>query len=169
MTMKKMLVAFALLLSSLASFATVHLTDGSVKCLKGEQQLDVVLNLDNTKYQEARPLSDFLSTAPRADEWQQKSLDIFSLYFNQVSRKFGLMSAPTRTTAKYVLYITPENVDKKGRLSGRVYLKNEETSTTEATFVFSTNDGDNDDDITFQDPLSELGEDMAKLFKKVLK
>ncbi len=169
MIMKKLFLAFALLLSSVASFATVKMTDGSVNCLAGTHQFDVVLDLDNIKYQETRPFSDFLAIAPRADEWQLKSLRIFSLYFNQVSRKYGLMSAPVRTTAKYVLYITPENVDSKGRLRGKAYLKDAQTSETMATFSFSTNDGDNNDDITFQDPLSELGEDLAKLLKKQLK
>ena len=169
MTMKKILLALVMALTSITSFATVKMTEGSASCLKDQHQIDVVLDLSSTKYQETRPLDDFLSLAPRAKDWEEKSLRTFSLYFNQISIKYGLMSAPVRTTSKYVLYICPSSVDTKGRLKGTVFLKDSQTSESIATFSFATDDGDNDDDITFQDPLSELGEDMAKLLKKQLK
>ena len=167
--MKKIILALVMALTSMTSFASVDLTEGSVTCLKGQHQFDVILDLSNTKYQEIRPLDDFLSQAPRAKYWEEKSLRTFSLYFNQISSKYGLMSAPVRTTSKYVLYICPTSVDSKGRLKGTATLKDSQTSESLATFSFATSDGDNDDDITFQDPLSELGEDMAKLMKKQLK
>ncbi len=167
--MKKALLALTMALSSMTSFAKVDLTEGSATCLKGEHQFDVMLDLSNTKYLDSRPLEDFLSIAPRDKEWEEKSLRMFSLYFNQVSSNYGLMSAPIRTTSKYVLYICPTSVDAKGRLKGTAILKNSETSESVATFTFATSDGDNDDDITFQDPLSELGQDLAKLLKKQVK
>lgn len=167
--MKKMLLALIMALTSITSFATVKMTEGSAKCLKGQRQIDVVLDLTNTKYQETRPLDDFLSKATRAKGWEDKSLQAFSISFNQVSTKYGLMSAPVSTSSKYVLYISPTSVDKKGRLKGTATLKDSETSESVATFSFATNDGDNDDDITFQDPLNELGGDMAKLLKKQIK
>ncbi len=164
-----MLLALIMALTSITSFATVKMTEGSAKCLKGQRQIDVVLDLTNTKYQETRPLDDFLSKATRAKGWEDKSLQAFSISFNQVSTKYGLMSAPVSTSSKYVLYISPTSVDKKGRLKGTATLKDSETSESVATFSFATNDGDNDDDITFQDPLNELGGDMAKLLKKQIK
>ncbi len=167
--MKKMLLALVMALTSIASFATVKMTEGSAKCLKGQRQIDVVLDLTNTKYQETRPLDDFLSRATRDKDWQEKSLRAFSISFNQVSTSYGLMSAPVLTGSKYVLCITPSSVDKKGRLKGTVTLKDSQTSESVATFSFATNDGDDDDDITFEDPLDELGGDMAKLLKKQAK
>ncbi len=167
--MKKMLLALIMALTSITSFATVKMTEGSAKCLKGQRQIDVVLDLTNTKYLGLRPLDDFLSKATRAKGWEDKSLQAFSISFNQVSTKYGLMSAPVSTSSKYVLYISPTSVDKKGRLKGTATLKDSETSESVATFSFATNDGDYDDDITFQDPLNELGGDMAKLLKKQIK
>lgn len=167
--MKKTLLALVLFLTCMTSFATVNITDGSVNCLKGQQQIDVTLDLSGTKYLETHPLSDFLSLAARAADWEEKSLRAFSLSFNQISRKYGLMSAPVRTASKYVLCICPASVDKKGRLKGTATLRDSQTSESVAVFSFATSDGDNDDDITFEDPLSELGEDMAKLLKKQIK
>lgn len=167
--MKKTLFTLVLFLMCMTTFATINITDGTVNCLKGQQQIDVTLDLSGTKYLGTRPLSDFLSLASRANDWEEKSLRAFSFSFNQVSRKYGLLSAPVRTASKYVLCICPSSVDAKGRLKGTATLRDSETSESVATFSFATSDGDNDDDITFQDPLSELGEDMAKLLKKQIK
>ncbi len=167
--MKKALLTLALVLSFMTSFATVKLDQGSVTCLKGEHQFDVILDLSNTKYLESRSFDDFLALVPRDKDWEAKSLRTFSLYFNQISTKYGLMSAPVRTNSKYVLNICPTNVDTKGRLKGTAVLTDSQTSESVATFIFETKDGDNDDEITLQDPLSELGEDMAKLMKKLIK
>lgn len=164
--LKKVLLCLVMAFTSLSTFATVKLTDGSATCLKGEHQIDVVLDLENLKYQETKPLSDFIERAPRVDNWQQESLQMFSLYFNKTGSKYGMMSAPVRTNAAYVLYVCPVNVDTKGRLKGAAYLKDSKTLETVATFDFATNDGDWDDRITLQDPLSELGEDLAHLLKK---
>ena len=153
----------------MAASATVNITDGAVNCLRGQQQIDVTLDLSGTKYLGTRPLNDFLSLASRARDWEEKSLRAFSFSFNRISRKYGLISAPVRTESKYVLCISPSSVDTKGRLKGTAILRDSQTSESVAMFSFATSDGDNDDEITFQDPLSELGEDMAKLLKKQIK
>lgn len=54
-------------------------------------------------------------------------------------------------------------------ISGNAYLREVGSSKLETTMAFKSDDGDNDDPITFKNPMDELGESFAKLFIREIK
>ena len=121
------------------------------------------------KYNKALPFKDFLSLGRRVTDWKERSLDYFVKEFNDECYKRNLNVTTHSRDAKYILVLTPLVVYKDGSISGNAYLREVGSTTLEATMVFKSDDGDNDDPITFKDPMDELGESFAKLFIKEIR
>lgn len=169
--MKKMTLMLTLLLvGCLVCVAQVKVKTGSLSVLDGEKQIGVSLDLTTTVYKKDEPLDAFLIIDNRAKDWEKLSLDCFVASFNKIAARVGLKSVSDSTAGKYNLVIAPTNVRHNGSLKGIAYLK-EVGSADQPKIImdFSTDDGDDDDEITFRDPLRELGESMAKLFVKQIK
>ena len=169
--MKKIVLMFVfLVVSSLFCMAQVDVKTGSLSVLDGEKLIGVSLDLTTTVYKKDEPLKAFLIIDNRAKDWEKLSLDCFLSSFNKIAARVGLEAASDSTVGKYKLVIAPTNVRRNGSLKGVAYLKEVGSDAQSKVIMeFSTNDGDDDDEITFRDPLRELGENMAKLFVKQIK
>lgn len=167
--MKKYLLLTFALVCSLACFASAKVKEGSLACLSGEKTISVCLDLTDTKYKKKRPLDEFLLKERRVDDWEKQSLDYFVTTFNQRSVRYGFKVAADSQEEKYILVLASKNVNGNGSLEGEAYLKEKGSSETKAVIEFSSDDGDDDDEITFRDPLKELGETFAKIFVKEIK
>lgn len=163
--MKRILFFALLCLFSITGFASARLNLGSLSCLKGENEVGVSFDFSKVVYRYDRTLKEFLAIDRRAKDWEEQSLEYFALSFNKTCK----LNAKVSDTAKYVLLIVPSNIRGNGSLKGDVLLKNMNTNAVEATLSFSTNDGDDDDEVTFRDPMRELGESVGKIFAKQLK
>lgn len=167
--MKKFLLLTFALVCSLACFASAKVKEGSLACLSGEKSISVCLDLTDTKYKKKRSLDEFLLKDRRVPDWKRQSLDCFVNTFNKRSVKVGFKVVADSEDEKYILVIAPKNVNGNGSLEGYAYLKEKGSSETKAVIGFSSNDGDDDDEITFRDPLNELGETFEKIFVKEIK
>ena len=121
------------------------------------------------KYNKDFPFKDFLSLGRRVTDWKERSLDYFVKEFNDECYKRNLSVTTHSRDAKYILVLTPLLVYKDRSISGNAYLREVGSSKLETTMVFKSDDGDNDDPITFKDPMDELGESFAKLFIREIK
>lgn len=167
--MRKIIILMFLSILNLSCIAKVKLESGSLCCLKGEKTVAVSLDLTRIKYNKALPFKDFLSLGRRVTDWKERSLDYFVKEFNDECYKRNLSVTTHSRDAKYILVLTPLVVYKDGSISGNAYLREVGSTKLEATMAFKSDDGDNDDPITFKDPMDELGESFAKLFIREIK
>ena len=167
--MKKFLLLTFVLVCSLTCFASAKIKEGTLACLSGEKTISVCLDLTDTKYKKKRPLDEFLLKKRRVKDWKKQSLDYFVTTFNQRSVTYGFKVVADSQEDKYILVIAPKNVKGDGSLEGEAYLIEKGSSEKKVVFEFSSDDGDDDDEITFRDPLKELGETFAKIFVKGIK
>lgn len=167
--MKKIIILMFLSILNLSCIAKVKLESGSLCCLKGEKTVAVSLDLTRIKYNKALPFKDFLSLGRRVTDWKERSLDYFVKEFNDECYKRNLSVTTHSRGTKYILVLTPLVVYNDGSISGNAYLCEVGSTKLEATMVFKSDDGDNDDPITFKDPMDELGESFAKLFIREIK
>ena len=167
--MRKIIILMFLSILNLSCIAKVKLESGSLCCLKGEKTVTVCLDLTRIKYNKDLPFKDFLSLGRRVTDWKERSLDYFVKEFNDECYKRNLSVTTHSRDAKYILVLTPLVVYKDGRISGNAYLREVGSTKLEATMAFKSDYGDNDDPITFKDPMDELGESFAKLFIREIK
>ena len=116
------------------------------------------------KYNKDFPFKDFLSLGRRVTDWKERSLNYLVKEFNDECYRRNLSVTTHSRDAKYILVLTPLLVYKDGSISGNAYLREVGSSKLETTMAFKSDDGDNDDPITFKNPMDELGESFAKLF-----
>lgn len=170
--MKRVLVSLILLcVMVISTFATVKVNFADWSKLVGQKKIAVVLNLDSLKYKKTRPFNEFLYKEKRVKDWQAESLAYFVSNFNERMAALGVETydGTEKNEFNYIIRIVPLNVSSGGKLSGYAGLYDSNTNEMIVSFSFDTNDGDDDDEITFRDPLRELGEDFGKLFVKGLK
>ena len=167
--MRKIIILMFLSILNLSCFASVRLESGSLSCLKGEKTVGVSLDLTRIKYKKDLPFKDFLALGRRVADWKERSLDYFVKEFNDECYKRNLSVTTHSRGTKYILVLTPLVVYKDGSISGNAYLREVGSTKLEATMAFKSDDGDNDDPITFKDPMDELGESFAKLFIREIK
>lgn len=116
------------------------------------------------KYNKDFPFKDFLSLGRRVTDWKERSLNYLVKEFNDECYRRNLSVTTHSRDAKYILVLTPLLVYKDGSISGNAYLREVGSSKLKTTMAFKSDDGDNDDPITFKNPMDELGESFAKLF-----
>lgn len=170
--MKKILMIAVMFFMSISTFASIKLTSGDVKSVVSDcKEINVSLDLSNTKYKKTLPFGDFLSKATRANNWEEESLRCFIQEMNKKTFRHGFEShlESENVSAKYVLVIAPTNVTKKGEVEGEALLKEVSTGQIVAKFNVVSGDGDDDDDIALRDALRDLGETFGKFFCKYLK
>lgn len=167
--MKKFLLLLCMICVAVCADAA-KLTSGSLDCLKGEVYMAVRLDCSKAKYKNTRSFQEFLNKARRNIDWESASMSYFYEHFNAKSYKFGITAVPPTSThkGKYELVLVPLNIKGNGGIEGVANLVNTETGQIMAEMDFST-DGDNDDRITFRDPMKEAGDQFAKLFNKSIK
>lgn len=170
--MKKILSSlFLLLIIAISASANVKLTSADWRKLVGQEKVAVVLVLDELKYKKTHPFKEFLHKENRVKNWQSESLAYFISNFNKKLAALGMeaFEGSGKDDTKYSIKIVPKNVTSGGKLSGIVGVCDNVTNECIVSFSFDTNDGDDDDEITFRDPMRELGEDIGKIFVKGLK
>ena len=121
------------------------------------------------KYNKDFPFKDFLSLGRRVTDWKERSLNYLVKEFNDECYRRNLSVTTHSRDAKYILVLTPLLVYKDGSISGNAYLREVGSSKLKTTMAFKSDDGDNDDPITFKNPMDELGESFAKLFIREIK
>ena len=167
--MRKIIILMFLSILNLSCIAKVKLESGSLCCLKGEKTVAVSLDLTRIKYNKDFPFKDFLSLGRRVTDWKERSLDYLVKGFNDECYKRNLSVTTHSRDAKYILVLTPLVVYKDGSISGNAYLLEVGSTKLKTTMAFKSDDGDNDDPITFKNPMDELGESFAKLFIREIK
>lgn len=137
----------------------------------GENKIGVVLNTDDLKYKKKYPFEKFLYKAERVSKWKEESLKCFITKFNEQVCTSGLdaYDATCRMDSKYVISIVLQNVDSDGKVKGILIVTNTTANDIVASMPFKSHDGDDDDEVTFRDPMREIGESFGKKFQKGVK
>lgn len=172
--MKRLIFSFAFLFaltfcSSVFAGVDIHYAEwGKIVGLK---RIAVEFSTDSLKYKHKRPFAEFLYKAKRVKDWKAQSLGYFIGNFNERLAVFGIEAydADGDEKSSYVLRLVPQNVTSGGKLEGYATVVESLTGNMVVGLYFSTSDGDDDDEITFRDPLKELGDCVGKAFVNGLK
>lgn len=162
---------FAVLLSF--SLNAVELVSGSLESIKNEYKIAISLDCSKCVYRTNNknlPFEFFLAKAPRAENWELKSLEYFVDNFNKKNFEEGLMGVIKGDSVKnrYELIIIPAQIFSNGDIKGLALLRDIVEGETIAELIFSA-EGDDDDNIVLRDPMKDAGEDIGNLFRKVLR
>ena len=170
--MKNIITYFLLLISS-NSMSAVNLINGSLDALKNEHKIAISLDCSKCVYRTNNknlPLEYFLAMSQRSEDWEVRSLNYFVENFNEETLKEGLIAVVSNNLqeCQYELIILPKYVFRDGSIEALIHIIDHNNNSTIAKLAFKA-DGDEDDKITFRDPLRDAGEEVGKLFGKVLR
>lgn len=172
--MKRLILSLVLLFSlafSASAFAGVVVKYAEWDKFLGQKRIAVEFSTDSLKYKRDHPLAEFLYKAKRADDWKAQSLQHFLNNFNMRLAVWGVeaYSAESGEKSAYVLRLMPHNVSSGGKLEGEGMVVDVATNDVIISFSFASSDGDDDDEITFRDPMRELGDTVGKTFSNKIK
>ena len=172
--LKKILFVFVAVAVSTVCGMAADLDDGTLSCLKDESTIAVKIDCTKIVYTEkGQTFKDFVIHARRKPDWQIISLNYFVEHFNDNSSNIkaveaGLAGQTDSIDCRYELILTPTTVDKHGKITADVYLKERKSAQQLAQMSFTAS-GCNWDDNMFKDNMKSGGKQIAGLINKELK
>lgn len=170
--MKKIILSLILSLIGIVSFAGTKLTSGTLEELAGLHRVAFIVEWGNAVYSKAGSLEDFLDKSVRDDDWENESLKYLFQKVNSRTGEYGLRLVgenDDNQNEEYYFEMEVASISKGGKIKGEIRLKNRMTNEAVATFVFSSDDDDDNDKIAFRDQFRTIGDSLGKQLLKVLK
>ncbi len=172
--LKKTLIIIVVVIAHTVYASAADLDEGTLNCIKDESTIAVKIDCTKIVYTEkGQTFKDFVTHARRKPDWQIISLNYFVENFNDNSDNIkaveaGLASQADSIDSRYELILTPTSVDKRGKITAEVYLRERKTAQQLAQMSFTAS-GCNWDDNMFKDNMKSGGKQIAELFKSELK
>ena len=160
--MKKIMFLAVMCVMTLVINAAPKLTQGNLDCLNGQEEFTVSLDLNKTVYNKNQTVDDFLKRYYRVRSWKEASIDAFVKEFNEKAKYNGIR-ATSKEGCKYEMQVVPGKLTKGGCFKDvTVNIIDTTSGETKAVMMLDSYDGDNDDEVPFEDTMDDLGEQLYK-------
>lgn len=157
------------LFATLHAFAKVKLLEGSPIEIQGHKTLPVYLNCKNAVYEKVDNIEDFLLKAHRSPNWEKGSIRHFVFSANKVLIDFNtsFTDGDTSSCRPTRVELIIKEIDDDGEIYGDILIYKDGEKV--AQYFMDSSEHDDDDEITFQDQMDDIGESFGESLKKFFK